>query len=126
MYRFGHFAPSPAPAARPAPRGEALQSLLAADGLRDRFFAWRGASGRRYVCSVFQSGETGFVADVTDGLIIGVARDGAMARPLCLLRARIDAAALHRQARELGVTEWHVLFGESDAPAGDLAGALLN
>ena len=139
MYRFVSSSRSPrSPLARlpasGASRGEALQSLVSADGLRDRFFSWRGTSGRRYVSSVFQIGETGFVADVTSGLIIGVARnpsacDGA-ARPVGLFRAiegrRTDAFALRRMARETGVTEWHVLFGADDATMQDLAASLLN
>lgn len=124
MHRYGSAA-SPTPRTGRA-QGESLQSLLAADGLRDRFYAWRGASGRRYICSVFQSGEAAFVGDVTEGIVIGVARDGGAARPLCLFRAGLDSLALQRHARELGVTEWHVLFGPSETPAQDLAGALLN
>ena len=69
------------------PRGEALPSLAGSQGLRDRFYAWRGKSGRRYVCSVFRSGEEGFIADVTGGAIIGVSRTEAVTRPVCVIAA---------------------------------------
>ena len=76
-----------------APRGQALQSLAETDSLRSRFFSWRGASGRRYVCSVFQSGEDSFVADVTNGVVIGVAREGATTRPVCVFLAQERSTA---------------------------------
>ncbi len=113
-----------------APRGQELGSLAETDSLRNRFFSWRGASGRRYVCSVFQTGEEGFVADVTNGLIIGVAREGAIARPVCVFHAREgvagDRRALRETARELGVAEWHVHFCADAATMRDLSASLLN
>ncbi len=123
--------PSLAPriGATPSPRGEALTSLAGSQGLRDRFFAWRGKAGQRYVCSVFREGEEGFVADVTDGAIIGVARDGAIARPVCVIAARQSEStqALRALGRELGVAEWHVHFcEESDGVVSDLSGSLLH
>lgn len=129
MYRFG--SPLSSTVLRRSPRigashGEALQSLNNAEELRDRFFAWRGASGRRYVCSVFQTGEEGFVADVTEGVIVGVLRDAADARAVCLFRAGAGAGVLRQAAREFGVGEWHVLFGASDAAMQDLGASLLN
>lgn len=111
------------------PRGEALISLAGSQGLRDRFFAWRGKSGRRYVCSVFRDGEEGFVADVTDGAIIGVARTDAVSRPVCVIDARRSPGteALRALGRELGVVEWHVHFsGDADGVVGDLSGSLLH
>lgn len=128
MHRFALSPPlSASRRARMGPaRGEALQSLSAAEGLRDRFCSWRGVSGRRYVCSVFQAGEARFVAEVTEGLIVGVVRDGAWARAVSLSRACADIGVLREAAREFGVTEWHVLFGASDEAAQDLAASLLN
>lgn len=129
MYRFGSSLPSAVSRRSPRidrPHGEALQSLSGAEGLRKRFCSWRGASGRRYVCSVFQTGEAGFLADVTEGLIVGVVREGGAARAVCLFRAGVDVSALRGGAREFGVSEWHVLFGASDEAAQDLAGSLLN
>jgi hypothetical protein len=111
------------------PRGEALTSLAGSQGLSDRFFAWRGKAGQRYVCSVFRDGEEGFVADVTSGAIIGVVRDGATTRPVCVIAARQSEStqALRALGRELGVVEWHVHFcGEADAVVSDLSGSLLN
>ena len=113
-----------------APRGQALQSLAETDSLRSRFFSWRGASGRRYVCSVFQSGEASFVADVTNGVVIGVAREGATTRPVCVFlaqeRAHGDRRGLREIARELGVAEWHVHFCADAASLRDLSASLLN
>ncbi|MBI1981621.1 MAG: hypothetical protein HYS63_08755 [Methylocystis sp.] len=112
-----------------APRGQALESLSETDSLRSRFFSWRGASGRRYVCSVFQSGEESFIADVTNGVVIGVAREGATNRPVCVFLAQeraVDRHALRRMARELGVAEWHVHFCANAATLRDLSASLLN
>jgi hypothetical protein len=111
------------------PRGEALPSLASAQGLRDRFYAWRGKSGQRYVCSVFHSGEEGFVADVTNGAIVGVARDGAVTRPVCVIPAHQSGTTQNLRAlgRELNVAEWHVHFsGEADEVVGDLCDSLLH
>ncbi|MGZ9409971.1 MAG: hypothetical protein ACXW3J_05000 [Methylocystis sp.] len=113
-----------------APRGQALQSLAETDSLRSRFFSWRGASGRRYVCSVFQSGEESFIADVTNGVVIGVAREGAATRPVCVFLAQErsygDRRGLREIARELGVAEWHVHFCADAASLRDLSASLLN
>ncbi len=112
------------------PRGEALQSLAETDSLRSRFFSWRGASGRRYVCSVFQSGEDSFMAGVTNGVVIGVAREGATTRPVCVFLAQErsygDRRGLREIARELGVAEWHVHFCADAASLRDLSASLLN
>jgi hypothetical protein len=110
-----------------APRGQALQSLAETDSLRSRFFSWRGASGRRYVCSVFQSGEDSFIAGVTNGVVIGVAREGATARPVCVFLAQErERRGLREIARELGVAEWHVHFCADAATLRDLSASLLN
>ncbi|MBM3577343.1 MAG: hypothetical protein FJX40_06695 [Alphaproteobacteria bacterium] len=157
MYQFRHptFSVSCKTFGEATARGEALQSLAATDSLRHRFFAWRGASGRRYVCSVFQSGEDSFIADVTNGVIIGVAREGAISRPVCVFlaqeravdhaafgrnrpnadnvidsqsleRALCDRRALRKTAQELGVAEWHVHFCADAATLRDLSASLLN
>lgn len=128
--RYPSFSISPGNFSASAPRGEALHSLADADSLRSRFFSWRGASGRRYVCSVFQSGEESFIADVTNGAVIGVAREGVATRPVCVFlaqeRAPGDRHALRRMARELGVAEWHVHFCADAATLRDLSASLLN
>lgn len=110
------------------PRGQELDSLAGSEALRGRFFSWRGATGRRYVCSVFQRGEEGFVSDIESGALIGVTRDGGVLRPVCVLAAgeRRSRDALGRLARELGVAEWHVHFCPEIEPVRDLAGSLLN
>jgi hypothetical protein len=111
-----------------SPRGQELDALAEANVLRGRFFSWRGGSGQRYVCSVFQRGEEAFVSDVESGVIIGVARDGAAARPVCVFGARQNGMrpTLRDLGRELGVTEWHVHFCEGSEAARDLAATLLN
>jgi hypothetical protein len=112
----------------PSARGQELGSLAQSEALRGRFFSWRGASGRRYVCSVFHAGEEGFVADVTNGVVIGVAREGGAARPVCVLSARAggEKRPLRRMAQELGVAEWHVHFGAGEETLRDLSGSVLN
>lgn len=128
--RYPSFSVSPRNLGDSAPRGEALQSLADTDSLRSRFFSWRGASGRRYVCSVFQSGEESFIADVTNGAVIGVTREGVTTRPVCVFLAQErvagDRHALRRIARELGVAEWHVHFCADAATLRDLSASLLN
>ena len=112
-----------------SPRGETLPSLAGSRGLRDRFYAWRGKSGQRYVCSVFRDGEEGFIADVTDGAIIGVARADALSRPVCVIDAHRSPGtqALRALGRELGVVEWHVHFsGDAHEVVSDLSGSLLH
>ncbi len=110
-----------------APRGQELDSLAGADALRGHFFSWRGVTGRRYVCSVFQRGEEGFVADVENGVVIGVARDGAGLRPVCLFSAgEAGIGSLRDLARELCVVEWHVHFSPDAETVRDLASSLLN
>lgn len=110
------------------PRGQELDSLAGAESLRGHFFSWRGVSGRRYVCSVFQQGEEGFVADVENAVVIGVAREGAALRPVCVFLA--GAGRPRRSPRltahELGVCEWHVHFCPDAGTLRDLAGSLLN
>lgn len=130
MYRFAGHNPSPRfRVVATSARGQELGSLAQLEGLRGRFFSWRGASGARYVCSVFQAGEDGFVADVTNGVIIGVAREGGAARPVCVFLAQQDGGdqrALRDLARELRIAEWHVHFCAGVETLRDLSGSLLN
>jgi len=109
-------------------RGEALPSLAGAGALKERFYAWRGRSGRRYVCSVFCREEEHFVADVVSGVIIGVGRDaGGAARPVWIAPAGAGGLSNLRDcAREAGVAEWHVHFCDNPDAFGDLAGSLLH
>ena len=115
--------------------GGALMSLRA-HGLRDGFHAWYGASGRRYVASVFvfdpcarDAGLPAFEAFV----LIPTLREGTQRRA-CTVEVVEWGSARHRAvaaAIEGGVDEWHVhLLGasraEREAIAADLrAGASL-
>jgi hypothetical protein len=129
MHRVNAFSlPSGRRGASVSPRGQELDSLAEANVLRGRFFSWLGGSGRRYVCSVFQRGEEAFLSDVESGAIIGVVRDGATARPVCVLGARRNdpRPSLRDLGREFGVTEWHVHFSEGSEVTRDLAASLLN
>ncbi|MEK8094218.1 hypothetical protein WOC76_17025 [Methylocystis sp. IM3] len=111
-----------------SPRGQELDSLAEANLLQGRFFSWRGVSGRRYVCSIFQRGEEGFVSEVESAVVVGVAREGLARRPLCVFSTREPGARppLASLAHELGVSEWHVHFCAGDETARDLSGSLLN
>ncbi|PWB83238.1 MAG: hypothetical protein C3F11_07765 [Methylocystaceae bacterium] len=113
----------------PSARGQELASLASCD-LRDRFYSWRGASGQRYVCSIFRLDEESVVAEFSQAVVIGVVREGATRRPVCVLRSRDfetdDGRAVRDDARKLGVNEWHVRFGARDDIMLGLAAALLN
>jgi hypothetical protein len=77
---------------------------------------------------VFQSGEEAFVAGVESGVVIGVAKDGASLRPVCVFQAEEGRArrSLRELAQELGVVEWHVHFCADAETARDIAGSLLS
>jgi len=109
-------------------KGGALTSLARTQSLRDRFFSWRGLSGRRYVCSIFKIGEEAFVADITLGVAIGVIRSGgdAHARFVTQLGQYGNGEQLRAIGRELGVNEWHVHFSNSGDVFEDLTGSLLS
>lgn len=115
-----------------APEGH-IASLRTHD-LRDGFHAWHGASGRRYVASVFavdarvrDAGLPAFEAFV----LIAVARDGARRRVRAVVAVEWGSARHRAVAAAIadGVDEWHVhLLGASrdarEAIAADLrAGA---
>ena len=92
---------------------------LRAHELRDGFFAWRGASGRRYVASVFafdacaaDAGLPAFEAFV----LIPVQRVGGRAKVQAVVVVEWGSSR-HRAVAEAiacGVDEWHVhLLGAS-------------
>lgn len=112
----------------PGDKGGELTSLARTQSLRDRFFSWRGLSGRSYVCSIFKGGEEAFVADITLGVAIGVIRSGldVRARFVTQLGQYDNCAQLRAIGRELGVNEWHVHFNNSDGIFEDLTGSLLS
>ncbi len=113
----------------PSPRGQALASLLTSD-LRERFYSWRGLTGRRYICSVFSAAEAAVVSEFTAAVVIGVAKVGAARRPVCV----ISSGEFHvwgdigsrEGAESHGVSEWHVHFGVDEEGVRDLAGSLLS
>jgi hypothetical protein len=46
-------------------------------GLGERFHFWLGASGRRYVCTIFATGDTALDGlDLSHAVVIAVVRDG--------------------------------------------------
>jgi hypothetical protein len=110
-------------------RGQALDSLVSSD-LGERFYSWSGASSARYVCSIFAVGEEAVVAGFSQGVVIGVHRDGSLVQPVCLIRAQDFTGgaddAFFIEARESGVTEWHVHFAGGEAELRDLASSLLD
>lgn len=111
-------------------RGRRLASL-AGSRLRDRFYSWRGVSGRRHVCSVFGAEEESVVAGFSSAVVIGVAREGLTRRPICVLSSRaFDTArgrAIRADAHALGANEWHVHFcGAREGLPRELAAALLS
>ena len=112
-----------------SPSGQALASLLTSD-LRERFYSWRGLSGRRYICSVFSAAETAVVSEFTGAAVIGVAKAGAARRPVCVMSSREfhvwGDIGLREGAESHGVSEWHVHFGMDDEGLRDLAGSLLS
>jgi hypothetical protein len=109
--------------------GQALASLLTSD-LRERFYSWRGLSGRRYICSVFSAAEAAVVCEFTAAAVIGVARVGAARRPVCVMSSREfhvwGDIGSREGAESHGVSEWHVHFGVDDEGLRDLAGSLLS
>jgi len=100
--------------------GGALESLRGSS-LRDDFYCWRGASGRRYVCSVFPREDTEIVAQFRGVALIGVSRRGRDRKVLCVLSSRLFALRDHAD-----VDEWHVHFGDDVRKLRDLASALLH
>lgn len=97
-------------------RNTPLQSL-AGGSLASRFHAWRGGSGRRYVCSVFAvdpgDPEAG-LPDYTDVIALAVARDDTDTRQcvsVFLRGATPDLVAQRRfveAALAAGTVEWHI------------------
>lgn len=90
---------------------------LAGETLASHFHAWRGASGRRYTCSVFpavaEAPDAG-LPDFVDAIAIAVARepDGGRRRlSLLLSDATSDPAARSAFVAEglaKGAIEWHI------------------
>lgn len=80
--------------------------------LAGRFHGWRGASGQRYICTVFATAEE--AGACAQAIVIAVARKSSGACEAVLIGqtgALPDCFALGRfvaQARGLGANAWHV------------------
>jgi hypothetical protein len=103
-----------------AAKGEQLAALCGSS-LRDEFFSWRGASGRRYVCSVFPRKDFEIVEQFKGVTLVGVAGRGAQRRAVCVLSSNELLSRGHAD-----VDEWHVHFGDDERKRRDLAASLLH
>jgi hypothetical protein len=88
-----------------------LASLMST-GLEKLFHSWLGASGRRYICSVYVLGEPP-VFDCRRALVAAVRRDACGVAMLFLFEPGPDEAAddlrfWTQKARVAGANEWHV------------------
>ena len=98
------------------PNNTALVSLAGGD-LEARFHAWRGRSGRRYICSVFpvdrHAADAG-LPEFAEAIVIAVGQDiGGERRVVGFLQCEHGATALARQAfvaaaLGAGAQQWHV------------------
>jgi hypothetical protein len=98
------------------PGDTALASLAGGD-LAERFHAWRGRSGRRYICSVFpvdvRDGEAG-LPDFAEAVVIAVKMDAAGQRRVvgfCQCEYGAGPVARHAfvsAAVAVGAQQWHV------------------
>lgn len=98
-------------------RTNAPLESLSGDMLTARFHAWRGGSGRRYICSVFPVKPDEFDAGLPDfggAVVIAVARNGDGRRRLvAIFQSEIGANAYARESFVIealaeGAGEWHV------------------
>ena len=89
-------------------------------GLEDLFRVWAGASGRRYICSVYPLGEPR-AFDCGRAIVAAVRKSAAGAAIVFVFQpgAEDEADELRRwaqKARQRGANEWHVhLLAESPA-----------
>jgi hypothetical protein len=113
--------PIAVPDGGPGPRtpsgaaADAPLACLSGGASASRFHAWRGRSGRRYVCTVFPAeprAPNRGLPDFTDGLAIAVGRDRDGGRRLLTAfdigedPRRIAMGV--RIAQTAGVSEWHL------------------
>ena len=123
-----------APAAAKAPGGarapqrrDAPLDCLAGAALGAHFHSWRGASGRRYTCSVFPvraGAEMGGLPEFDEAIAIAVSRDGEGRRrriavlDLCWRDGQF-AGDVHAVGEALGAgaSEWHIHLLTGDAGA---------
>ncbi len=117
-----------APGGAHAPqRRDAPLDCLAGAALGSRFHSWRGASGRRYICSLFPvraGAELGGLPEFDEAIALAVSRDGEGRRRRIAvldlswrdgrfagdLRAAGDAVSA-------GASEWHIHLLAGDACA---------
>ena len=107
----------PIQSAKQSPGSNAPLQSLAGESLAAHFHAWRGASGRRYICSVFpadvDASDAG-LPDFVDAIAMAVAREpGGGRRCLSLLHndATSDPAirrAFVTEGLAKGAIEWHI------------------
>jgi hypothetical protein len=94
------------------PLGNAPLASLTRTGLDKLFHSWLGASGRRYICSVYALGDAP-AFDCHRAVIVAVRRDGSGAAFLFAFSPSAEEAAddlrfWTRRARACGANEWHV------------------
>ena len=107
---------------KPFQLSEALAALRSSE-LRDRFYSWRGGSGRRYVCSVFPAADQAVIAESWSAAVIGVVNDSGARRPVYVVSCDEFRALTQSDACAQGVNEWHVHFGADAAELRDLSGS---
>jgi hypothetical protein len=109
--------------------GQPLASLDASE-LKDRFYRWRGASGREYICSIFTKDELAVVTGFSGAVIIGVAKEGPARRAVSVISSVSFACPGDQDMFALdvgsGADEWHVHFSKDDSCLRDLAASLLH
>jgi hypothetical protein len=99
---------------------------LTRTGLEKLFHSWRGASGRRYICSVYPLGEAP-VFDCARAVIAAVRRDAAGAKILFAFQPgpaemQGDFRLWTQRARAKGAGEWHVhLLAETPEERAEIA-----
>jgi hypothetical protein len=100
----------------PVPTNTSLASLAGGE-LSERFHAWRGRSGRRYICSVFPvdpRDSTGGLPDFAEAIVIAVRLDAAGARRVVgFCQSEHGAGPVARHAFVTasvagGAQHWHV------------------
>jgi hypothetical protein len=96
-------------------------AALVRTGLEDLFRVWAGASGRRYICSVYPLGEPP-AFDCGRAIVAAVRKSAAGGAAIVFVfqpGAADEADELRRwaqKARQRGANEWHVhLLAESPA-----------
>lgn len=90
-------------------------AALSQTGLEGLFHSWRGASGQRYICSVYDVDQPA-AFDCSRAVVIAVRRDAAgqasiafVFQPDGLAEGAADSLGLWTlRARQCGAREWHV------------------